>query len=55
MDIIDSAKEFAKKNPDKVDQVIDKAGDLIDSKTGNKYADKVDQAQKLAKDKLHGN
>ena len=48
----DKAKDFAEKNPDKVDGVIDKAGDFVDSKTGDKFADKVDKAQDAAKKAL---
>lgn len=54
MGIFDKIKDFAEQNPEKADQVIDKAGDMIDAKTDGKYADKVDQAQELAKEKLHG-
>ncbi len=50
--LADKAKEFAAKNPDKVDQAIDKAGDIVDSKTGGKFADKVDKAQDAAKKAL---
>lgn len=55
MSILDKAKEFAEQNPDKVDQLVEKAGDLLDAKTDGKFADKVDQAQELAKEKLRGN
>ncbi|AVH24974.1 antitoxin [Nocardia cyriacigeorgica] len=41
--------DLAAKNADKVDAVIDKAGDIVDQKTGGKYADKVDTAQEAAK------
>ncbi|QGU01057.1 Antitoxin [Corynebacterium kalinowskii] len=54
MSIFDKAKDFAEKNPDQVDGLIEKAGDLIDAKTEGKFADKVNQAQELAKDKLRG-
>lgn len=50
--LANKAKEFAAKNPDKVDRAIDKAGDIVDSKTGGKYADKVDKAQDAAKKAL---
>jgi hypothetical protein len=43
------AMDLAAKNADKVDAVIDKAGDIVDQKTGGKYADKVDTAQEAAK------
>lgn len=52
MSIFDKAKEFAKNNPDKVDQGVEKAGDAFDSKTDNKYADKTDKAQEALRNKL---
>jgi len=36
-------------NKDERDQLIDKAGDAVDAKTGGKYADKVDRAQDAAR------
>lgn len=54
MGIFDKAKEMLGQNSDKVDQAIDKAGDLIDEKTGNKHAANVDKGQALAKEKLAG-
>lgn len=54
MGIFDKIKDIAKQNPEKADEVIEKAGDMIDAKTEGKYADKVDQAQELAKEKLRG-
>ncbi|MEJ5927871.1 antitoxin [Corynebacterium sp. H128] len=54
MGIMDQAKDFAEKNPGKVDEIIEKVGDIVDSKTQGKYADKVDQAQQMAKEKMHG-
>ncbi|AKK02079.1 antitoxin [Corynebacterium epidermidicanis] len=53
MGLLDKAKELAEQNPDKVDQIIEKVGDVIDEKTGGKFSDQVDQAQEMAKDKLH--
>ncbi|MCP2279979.1 MT0933-like antitoxin protein [Nocardia amikacinitolerans] len=43
------AMDLAKQNADKVDTVIDKAGDLVDKKTGGKFAGQVDTAQDAAK------
>ena len=54
MGIVDKAKDFVAKNPDKVSQGIDKAADAFDAKTNNKYADKVDKAQELLRDKITG-
>ncbi|UAK35648.1 antitoxin [Nocardia asteroides] len=44
--------DLAQKNADKLDAVIDKAGDLVDEKTGKKYAGQVDSAQDAAKKAL---
>ncbi|MBF6075976.1 antitoxin [Nocardia beijingensis] len=44
--------DLAQKNADKLDAVIDKAGDLVDEKTGNKYSSQVDAAQDAAKKAL---
>ncbi|MGK8521965.1 antitoxin [Nocardia asteroides] len=46
------AMDLAKKNADKLDAVIDKAGDLVDEKTGKKYVSQVDAAQAAAKKSL---
>lgn len=54
MGFIDKAKEFAGKNPDKVDQGVDKAGDFINQKTGGGHEDQVGKAGEFAKGKLHG-
>ncbi len=58
MGLFDSAKdkatEFANDNPDKVSDGIEKGGDFIDSKTGDKYADKVDKGQAAIGDKFGG-
>ncbi|WP_037161584.1 antitoxin [Rhodococcoides fascians] len=47
--IVDKGKELAAENSDKIEDVVDKAGDFIDDKTGGKYADKVDKVQDAAK------
>jgi hypothetical protein len=47
-------KNLLAKNADKVDTVIDKAGDIVDKKTQGKYSstvDKVADAAKTAVDK----
>lgn len=54
MGFLDDAKKFAAEHADQVEQGIEKAGDLVDRKTGGKYADKVDQAQDKAGDFLTG-
>ena len=46
------AKQFAQRNPDKIRTVIDRAGDLVDRRTGRKYERHVDTAQQRARDYL---
>jgi hypothetical protein len=43
-DFLRKAKEFADKHDKQVDQGLEKLGDLIDDKTGNKHSDKIDRA-----------
>ncbi|MDT5184747.1 MAG: hypothetical protein QOI29_2905, partial [Mycobacterium sp.] len=38
MAFLDKIKNLLSKNADKVDTAIDKAGDIVDSKTKGKYA-----------------
>jgi hypothetical protein len=52
MGIFDQAKEFADQHADKIEQGIDKAGDLVDGRTGGTYVGQVDQAQEFLKDKV---
>ena len=49
MSMMDKMKSLLGQHGDKVDEVVEKAGDIIDEKTGGKYADKVDKAQEQAK------
>ncbi|MFC4377286.1 antitoxin [Nocardia halotolerans] len=46
------AMDLASQHADKVDNVIDKAGDVVDAKTGDKFAGQVDSAQEAAKQAL---
>jgi uncharacterized protein YjbJ (UPF0337 family) len=54
MGFLDDAKAKVKDlidgNEDKVSDGIEKVGDLVDDKTGGKFADKVDLAQDKAQD-----
>jgi hypothetical protein len=53
-EFLDKAKDFAADHDEQVDKGVEKAGDLMDERTGDKYADKVDTAQEKAKDYLGG-
>ncbi|OFE15719.1 hypothetical protein BA895_21610 [Humibacillus sp. DSM 29435] len=52
--IKDKVTELVDQHGDKAGEGIDKAGDLVDEKTGGKYADKVDMGQQKVKDGLDG-
>lgn len=49
MSFLNKIKDLVAKNPGAVNTAIDKAGDLVDSKTKNKYVSQVDKAQAAAK------
>ena len=53
-EIKDKATELIQGNSDKAEEAIDKAGDLVDEKTGGQHADKVDVAQEKAKEIVDG-
>jgi hypothetical protein len=52
MGLFDKAKDLAHDHADKLDGVIDKAAEVVDEKTGGKYADKVDKAADAARNAL---
>lgn len=51
-DIKNKVGDLVEGNADKISEGIDKAGDLIDEKTGGKYSDKIDMVQEKAGDLL---
>lgn len=51
-DVAEKAKGVAGQHADKIDPLVDKAGDTFDEKTGGKYSGHVDSAQDAAKKKL---
>jgi hypothetical protein len=56
MSFLDKAKatltDAVDRHGDKIAQGIDKAGSLVNEKTGGKHADKIDQATGKARDAL---
>lgn len=52
MSMFDKAKDLLNEHGDKVDEGIDKLGDLINEKTGGQHADKVDTAQAKLREQL---
>ena len=49
MGLFDKARELAGQHADKVGDAIDKAADMVDEKTGGKYADHIDKGAEAAK------
>ncbi|HEX8343120.1 MAG TPA: antitoxin [Actinoplanes sp.] len=48
MGFLDKAKDLADKHDEQVDQGIEKAGDQVDQRTGDKYSSQLDKAQDQA-------
>jgi hypothetical protein len=51
MGFLDKAKDFADKHDEQVDQGIEKAGDQIDQRTGNKYDSQIDKGVDMAQER----
>lgn len=49
---IDKAKDFIKGNPDKARDALEKAEDMVDERTGGKYAEQVDKGSDMVSEKL---
>ncbi|MFK8023019.1 MAG: antitoxin [Ilumatobacter sp.] len=45
MGLLDKIKGMLGGNADKVKEGIDKAGDIVDEKTGGEFTDKIDMAE----------
>ncbi len=52
MGIFDKAKDALSEHSEQADTGIEKAGDFVDDKTGDKYAGQVDKGQDFASDQL---
>jgi hypothetical protein len=52
--IRDTTQDLVDSQGEKVGEGLDRAGDLIDDKTGGRYADQIDQGAERAKDALDG-
>ena len=49
MGFLDKAKELLGQHEEKVEGAIDKVADVVDEKTGGKYADQIDKGAEAAK------
>jgi hypothetical protein len=54
MGIFDKAKDALSPHSEHVDAAIEKAGDLVDERTGGKFAEHVDTGQDFAAERVHG-
>jgi hypothetical protein len=52
--LFDKVKDLAGKHADKVEGAIDKVADVVDDKTGGKYADQIDKGAEAAKGFVDG-
>jgi hypothetical protein len=43
MSFMDKAKDFADQHDEQVDQGLEKAGDQVDQRTGDKYSSQIDK------------
>ena len=53
-DFVDKAKDLVSENEEQVEDAIDKAADLADEKTGDKYSDQIETGAEKAKDFVEG-
>jgi hypothetical protein len=51
---LDKARKLAEEHADKVGSAIDKVADVVDDKTGGKYADQIDKGANAAKGFVDG-
>lgn len=49
MGIFDKAKDLAGAHQEQADSLVDRAGDMLDERTGGKYAGQVDQGQEFVR------
>jgi hypothetical protein len=54
-DFLNKAKDFADQHEEQVDQGIEKAGDQVDERTGNKYSEQIDKGVDAAQDRTGDN
>lgn len=48
---VDKARDLANQHEDKIDSGVERAGDMIDDKTGNRFEGQVDKGQDFIQDK----
>jgi MT0933-like antitoxin protein len=50
--LADKAKQLAQGHEKQVDEAVEKVGDLVDDRTGDKYASQVDKGQEFIEEQL---
>lgn len=50
MGFLDKAKDFVDQHDEQVDQLLEKAGEQIDERTGNKYTSHIDKGVDAAQE-----
>jgi MT0933-like antitoxin protein len=53
-ELTQKAKDFARQHPDKVEQGLDKLGDIANQKTGGKYSGQIDKGEDMLRERLGG-
>jgi hypothetical protein len=54
MGIMDKAKDFADDHDKQVDEGLEKAGDQVDERTGNKHSSQIDKGVNAAQERTGG-
>ena len=54
MGFLDKARDLIAQHGEKVEGGLDKVADMVDEKTGGKYADHIDKGQEAAKGFIAG-
>jgi hypothetical protein len=50
--IFDKVKDFLKGHPEQADQGLDRAGDLVNERTGGKYSDQIAKGDDMVRQQL---
>jgi hypothetical protein len=51
MGFLDRAKEFAEQHDEQVDQALERAGEEVDKRTGERYSEQIDRGVDLAQER----
>jgi hypothetical protein len=54
-DFLNKAKDLVDEHDEQVDKGLDRAGDEVDERTGNKYSDQIDKGVQAAQERTGDN